>query len=368
MADHRLAASRKPIMSAHSVQVYEELADTFDQQQNEALRDQFLLLAADAALSAGRADEAERLRQRLLWLNPHHSVRAYASFGEAAVAPGIHEYLDRLRQKYPPEQAEVLLESALPHAPPPPASDVPATLPPMPRSNLVPPTPAPPVGDASIYGVRPDEPEQPATDDPHPLKVFRGSEVSETMPPPRAPRQGERPGGRPPPRQPVPGGAPPPRRPDEPPNIAETMPPQRLQAPRRGPAEQPPPEQQPPVRRTEAPQPPLQETLPPRRGPLPEQPPRPSQLGGGGVPATAPPARAAPVPRQPPQQPPRQPQVRRTTVPPLHPVEQPLHSGSAPAGPEPDADKLAGGAWVGAALFVLVLVGGVALAVVSLMP
>src|SRR5262245_43664896 len=170
-------------MSAHSVQVYEELADTFDRQQNEALRDQFLLLAADAALSAGRADEAERLRQRLLWLNPHHSVRAYTSFAEAAVAPGIHEYLDRLRQKYPPEQAEDMLDSALPHAPPPPPSDVPATLPPTPRSNLVPPAPPPlsSVEDVSIYGLRPDEPEQPPTDDPHPLKVFRGSEVSETM-------------------------------------------------------------------------------------------------------------------------------------------------------------------------------------------
>src|SRR5262249_16939846 len=73
--------SREPTMhpSEHNLQVYEELADTFDRQQNQALRDQFLLLAADAALTAGRQDEAERLRQRLLWLNPHHSVRAYTS-------------------------------------------------------------------------------------------------------------------------------------------------------------------------------------------------------------------------------------------------------------------------------------------------
>src|SRR4051812_3805529 len=143
--------------SEHSLQVYEELADTFDRQQNHALRDQFLLLAADAALSAGRDDEAERLRQRLLWLNPHHSVRAYSSFAEAAVAPGIHEYLDRLRQKYPPEQAEGMLDSALPHSAPPPA-DLPATLPPTPRSKLIPPsasTPAP-GEDVSIFGVRPD--------------------------------------------------------------------------------------------------------------------------------------------------------------------------------------------------------------------
>ena len=40
--------------SGQIYQVYEELADSFDQQQNHLLRDQFLLLAADAALSAGR--------------------------------------------------------------------------------------------------------------------------------------------------------------------------------------------------------------------------------------------------------------------------------------------------------------------------
>src|SRR5262249_54285222 len=153
--------------SEHNLQVYEELADTFDRQQNQALRDQFLLLAADAALTAGRQDEAERLRQRLLWLNPHHSVRAYTSFAEAAPAPGIPQYLDRLRQKSPPQQAEAMLESALPHSAPPPASDVPATLPPTPRSKLVPPSSAPAPGeDMSIFGVRADEVPPPPGEDP----------------------------------------------------------------------------------------------------------------------------------------------------------------------------------------------------------
>src|SRR5262249_47601099 len=177
-------------------------------------------------LTAGRQDEAERLRQRLLWLNPHHSVRAYASFAEAAVAPGIHEYLERLRQKYPPQQAEAMLESALPHSTPPPASRVPATLPPTPRSKLMPPSPLPAPGeDMSIFGVRAEDAPPPPGDDPQPLRVFRGGggEPSETMPP-RAPGSTDRPAGRPAPRPAVPGGAPPPRRPAQPPDVAWPIP------------------------------------------------------------------------------------------------------------------------------------------------
>src|SRR5437868_15400393 len=124
-----------------------------------------------------------------------------------------------------------MLQSALPHSAPPPSSDLPATLPPTPRSKLMPPPSRPPAPgeDLSIYGVRPDEP--PAEEEPHPLKVFRDtSDISETMPP-RAPRPAERPGGRSPGRPPAPGGAPPPRRPEEPPPIAETMPPPRACAP-----------------------------------------------------------------------------------------------------------------------------------------
>src|SRR4051812_23309416 len=107
--------------SEHSLQIYEELADAFDRQQNEGMRDLFLLLAADAAFSAGRDADAERLRQRLLRLNPHHTLRAYASFGEAAASPDVHVYLEGLRQKYPVQRAAEMLGLNLP--PPGPGAD-----------------------------------------------------------------------------------------------------------------------------------------------------------------------------------------------------------------------------------------------------
>ena len=45
------------------LRVYEELANRFVKQNEPRFRDHCLVLAADAALSAGKAPEAERLRQ-----------------------------------------------------------------------------------------------------------------------------------------------------------------------------------------------------------------------------------------------------------------------------------------------------------------
>ena len=60
----------------------------------------------DAALRAGHTAEAELLRQRLLRLNPHHLLKPYASFAEAAGHPDIQSYIEELRLKYPVEVAE----------------------------------------------------------------------------------------------------------------------------------------------------------------------------------------------------------------------------------------------------------------------
>src|SRR5205085_11918442 len=68
-----------------------------------------LVLAADAALAAGSGDEAERLRLRLLQLNPHHMLKPYSSFAQALEAPDVSTYVRDLRQNYPPEVAEGLL-------------------------------------------------------------------------------------------------------------------------------------------------------------------------------------------------------------------------------------------------------------------
>ena len=93
------------------LRVYRELADHYEKQRQPQMRDRFLVLAADAALTAGRADEAERLRLRLLKVNPHHMIKPYASFAEALKAPDVLTYVKDLRVNYPAEVAEDLLRT-----------------------------------------------------------------------------------------------------------------------------------------------------------------------------------------------------------------------------------------------------------------
>src|SRR6266851_1587948 len=112
----------------HTLRVYQELADSFAQQQNPGMRDMFLMLAADAALRANHTAEAELLRVRLLKLNPDHLLKPYASFAEAIASPDIRNYLDELRQKYPVEVAEEMLESVLFQSALDMPADVPATM------------------------------------------------------------------------------------------------------------------------------------------------------------------------------------------------------------------------------------------------
>jgi hypothetical protein len=92
--------------------VYEELARRCEEQHEARRRDIFLVLAADAAFAAGRADDAERLRMRLLQLSPHSLLCPYASFADALQARDIQDYIADLRRLHPPEQAEQLLRDA----------------------------------------------------------------------------------------------------------------------------------------------------------------------------------------------------------------------------------------------------------------
>jgi hypothetical protein len=97
-------------MDAQAAQrVYKDLAEHYQRQGQPAMRDRFLVLAADAALAAGSAAEAERLRQRLLQVNPHHLLKPYKSFAEASQAPDVQTYVGDLRANYPPDTAENLL-------------------------------------------------------------------------------------------------------------------------------------------------------------------------------------------------------------------------------------------------------------------
>jgi hypothetical protein len=90
-------------------QTYEQLAERYERQQEPRQRDNLLVLAADAAFNAGLAAEAERLRRRLLELNPHHLLRPFASFAEAVQSDDFRDLLADLRRQYPPEYVERLL-------------------------------------------------------------------------------------------------------------------------------------------------------------------------------------------------------------------------------------------------------------------
>jgi hypothetical protein len=90
--------------------VYKDLADWHERQNQPKLRDQFLVLAADAAHGAGRDNEAERLRAHLLRLNPHHMLRPFGSFAEALCSPDVQSYVNELRRTYPPQAAQEMLD------------------------------------------------------------------------------------------------------------------------------------------------------------------------------------------------------------------------------------------------------------------
>lgn len=153
-------------VSDQTVHIYEELAERHARQNEARQRDLFLVLAADAAWSLGRREEAERLRQRLLAVNPNHLLRPFASFAEALESPDIQVFVADLRRQFPPETAEQLrlgrrIESAAPGKEP---------------------APAPPDPDLKVYRVQ--QPEQ------TPVAVPAGKQPARQPPAPPRPGPG----------------------------------------------------------------------------------------------------------------------------------------------------------------------------------
>lgn len=89
---------------------YQELATLYAEEGQAQLRDRFLVLAADALYSAGRVEDAERVRTRLLQVNPHHLIKPFASYDQAMSSTDVKDYVVGLRRTYPPEKAAGLLE------------------------------------------------------------------------------------------------------------------------------------------------------------------------------------------------------------------------------------------------------------------
>jgi hypothetical protein len=296
------------------IQLYQDLAEAYGRRHDPGMREDFLLLAADAALEAGQGERAEQFRHVLLRENPSHEVRYHASFAEAARHPDTRARLDDLRQQYPPEKAEHLLEeleeSFWPaHASPPPG--VPSTTPPQPRGRGQPVTE-----------------ESSALD---PLKIYPPSvDVAQTQPPPvPLPRPAARP----------------------------AVPPQRPAAGQPRPAT-PPSANQLPTETLPPPPPAVPRTVLPRQA-------------AAAKPLAAPRPAANPPPPAPP--PPPRPVPRPQAPPPV--VEQRSPALRRPAGParfsqpkEHEEEPMAGGAWFSTLLFLLLLLAGLSLAFIALVP
>lgn len=92
-------------------ELYRELADGYANRGQPQFRDRFLVLAADAALTAGDRAGAERFRQRLLAVNPHHLLKPYSSFAQALESSDVQTYVSGLRRDYPPDVARQLKHS-----------------------------------------------------------------------------------------------------------------------------------------------------------------------------------------------------------------------------------------------------------------
>src|SRR3954453_10161227 len=100
-------------MGMQPSELYLELADYYDQRGEAQSRDRFLVLAADAAKTAGDANEAEHLRQRLLSVNPHHLLKPFKSFEEALKSRDVTDYINALRRRHPADQVASLVQSTI---------------------------------------------------------------------------------------------------------------------------------------------------------------------------------------------------------------------------------------------------------------
>src|SRR5262249_34123940 len=98
------------------VVMYRELADWHEHQGQPQMRDRFLVLAADAALSSGRAAEADLLLGRPLLLPPA-PVTPYSTLPRLPPSrgrrapPDTQPSVGELPRPSPPEQAEQMFDA-----------------------------------------------------------------------------------------------------------------------------------------------------------------------------------------------------------------------------------------------------------------
>ena len=159
--------------------VYKELAECYERRGQAQMRDRFLVLACDAALSCGQADEAERLRMKLLQANPHHMLKPYASFDQARSAPDVDTYVRNLRLNYSQPVAEDLLRTLR-------AGGDPPT---QPMQRVAPAPAVDPASEATVHLEPPEDRTEPSARDRTTNDVHDGT-VTLPAPPTAPPRAG----------------------------------------------------------------------------------------------------------------------------------------------------------------------------------
>lgn len=169
--------------AVEAIRIYRELAELHQQRDMPQQRDRFLVLAADAAQAAGQGDEAERLRHRLLQLNPHHLLKPYSSFTEATRAGDVQSYITALRQSVPWEAAERMLATMRAEIPTKPTSELEPQIfrvrpgeeapPPPARPRQAPPPHARPVQPQAVPLAEPVPPPKPRAAPPPPRAMPR---------------------------------------------------------------------------------------------------------------------------------------------------------------------------------------------------
>jgi hypothetical protein len=110
--------------TVEAIDVYRKLAEEHNRLNHPQERDRFLLLAADAALTAGQTEEAERFRKSILGQNPNHLLKPYANLEEALKSSDILAYVQQLRRSYPQDKAATMLESLKKSSPAPASTPV----------------------------------------------------------------------------------------------------------------------------------------------------------------------------------------------------------------------------------------------------
>lgn len=91
------------------IELYQQVAEAYHAQAKYQERDRFLVLALDAAHTAGQNSIAEQIRLRLLELNPNHLIKPYATTATALQSSNFVTYSSQLRKNFPPAKAQALL-------------------------------------------------------------------------------------------------------------------------------------------------------------------------------------------------------------------------------------------------------------------